>query len=343
MLKPNFLLVANTAAQSGRNAQRVEKARKLFVKAGYPCDLLPTRPNGETVGAVEEALLGVRYGTVVAMGGDGTFREVAAGLMVSGQRRNVAMAMLPTGTANDQGHSFGLEAGEEALERNVEIAIAGHETKLDAGRLIATDESKEKVADEYFFDSAGWGISARILAQRNRDREMVAQVPALELVYRDKLTYAGATLRTFLESYIGDDKFNASVVTDHGSYELEGLTDLIVKGTRIYGGAWVFDRNSRHDDGQFEMVPFRGKRDWTSKALVDLEDNIFTEEMLNAIGIEHSKPFSFAHADIELTPRAGGEPPAAQLDGEEFTGTAYVRIEVIRKAIRLIVPVTATD
>lgn len=332
------LLVANTAAQSGRNAERVERARSLFVQAGSPCDLLPTLPDGATVQAVQQALEQGRYRTVIAMGGDGTFREVAAGLMKSGRREYVSMAMLPTGTANDQGHSFGLEAGEAALERNVEVALAGHETRLDAGRLVASDEAKVVVADESFFDSAGWGISARILAQRNRDRALVAQVPGLDLVYRDKLTYAGATLRTFLESYIADEKFHATVVTDEGRHELEDLTDLIVKGTRIYGGAWVFDRNSRHDDGRFEMVPFRGRRDWTSKALVDLEDNLITEEMLNTIGVEHSKPFSFAHADIELIPRAGGKPPAAQLDGEELEGTAYVRIEVIQRAIRLVVP-----
>ena len=53
------------------------------------------------------------------MGGDGTFREVATGLLDSGRAEDVALAMLPTGTANDQGKSFGLDAGEAALERNV--------------------------------------------------------------------------------------------------------------------------------------------------------------------------------------------------------------------------------
>ena len=35
------------------------------------------------------------------MGGDGTFREVAAGLFTSAAREKVALGMLPTGTAND--------------------------------------------------------------------------------------------------------------------------------------------------------------------------------------------------------------------------------------------------
>jgi diacylglycerol kinase family enzyme len=332
------LLVANTTAQSGRNAERVERARGLFEDAGARCELLPTLPAGATVGAVRAALETGEFARVVAMGGDGTFREVAAALYASDVRDAVVMAMLPTGTANDQGRSFGLEAGDDALARNVEVAVAGHETRLDAGRLTARDDDGRSVREELFFDSAGWGISARILAQRNRDREVVAKVPGLDLVYRDKLTYAGATLKTFLESYVKSDKFSARIRTEEGEQTLSGLTDLIVKGTRVYGGAWVFDRHGRHDDGRFEMVPFRGKRDWTSKAIVDLEGNPITEELLNAVGIEHSKPFSFSRAELVFTLDHDAAPLAAQLDGEELIATPRATVEVIPRAIRLIVP-----
>ena len=71
--------------------------------------------------------------------------------------------------------------------------------------------------------------------------------------------------------------FTAEIVADGQRHELTGLTDLIVKGTRVYAGAWVFDRTSAHDDGMFEVVPFRGKRDWASKAIVDLEGNLGDE------------------------------------------------------------------
>ena len=51
----------------------------------------------------------------------------------SAAKERVALGMLPTGTANDQGKSFGLEALPEALERNVEVIANGHETRLDVG------------------------------------------------------------------------------------------------------------------------------------------------------------------------------------------------------------------
>lgn len=332
------LLVANPTAQSGRNAVRVARAEALLASAGVACELLPTLPGGRTVGAVREALDRGGYGCVITMGGDGTFREVAAGLLDCARREEVALAMLPTGTANDQGRSFGLEATEDALPRNVEVIAAGRETRLDAGRIHAMSGAGETVARSAFFDSAGWGISARVLAARNADRKVVEQMGPLKEVYRDHLVYAGALLRTFLDSYVVNDKFTAVVVADGTRIELTGLSDLVVKGTRVYGGAWVFDRGARHDDGMFEVVPFRGKRDWTSKAIVDLDGNPITEEMLNAIGVSHSKPFSAGRIELRFEVPEGGAPLAAQIDGEEFPATAIVRIEVVARALRLVVP-----
>jgi diacylglycerol kinase family enzyme len=144
----------------------------------------------------------------------------------------------------------------------------------------------------------------------------------------------------FLESYVTDDKIAVRACADGRAVLLTGITDLIVKNTRIYGGAWVFDRASRHDDGLFEVVPFRGKRDWTSKAIVDLDGNPLGEDVLNAVGIEHSKPFTAAQLEVRFDVPAGGAPLAAQVDGEELPVLAddVVTIDVVPRAIRLIVP-----
>ena len=115
-----------------------------------------------------------------------------------------------------------------------------------------------------------------------------------------------------------------------------------MKGTRIYGGAWVFDPTSRHDDGLFEVVPFRGKLDWTSKAIVDLDGNPLSEEVLNAVGIEHTKPFRAAKLELRFDVATGGDgaPFMGQVDGEELAAAPdeVVTIEVWKKALRLIVP-----
>jgi diacylglycerol kinase family enzyme len=332
------LLVGNPTAQSGRNAKRIQRAMDLLRARGVVCDLFATLPAGRTIDALRSVLDQGTHCCVISMGGDGTFREVGAALYASRRRDEVAMAMLPTGTANDQGRSFGLEAREAALEDNVAVLVRAHEMRIDVGLITTRSADGSHAAGAVFFDSAGWGLSARTLATRNRDRRLVDQLGPLKELYRDQLVYAGALLKNFVESYVVHDKFLARVVTDGQVHELEGLTDLIVKNSRYYAGAWVFDRTSRPDDGLFEVVPFRGKRDWTSKAIVDFDGNPLTEELLNQIGIEHSRPFRGGVISMTLIPPAGGAPLAAQIDGEEFPALEQVEIEVAPRALRLVVP-----
>ena len=333
------LLVGNPTAQSGKNQERIDRALQFLRAAGVEATLLPTLPHGATVAAVRSALEDEKLRVVIAMGGDGTFREVAAGLFTSPAKERVALGMLPTGTANDQGKSFGLEATPDALERNVQVIREAHETRLDVG-VYRPGDSANAVVD-YFFDSAGWGLSARVLAQRNKDRALVETLGPLKEIYRDHAVYAGAFLKTFLESYVIDDKLRVEAILDGRRVELEGLTDLIVKNTRVYAGAWVLDRTSAHDDGAFELVPFKGKRDWASKAIVDLDGSPVTEEALNEIGVEHSKPLRASKMELTIYDPPGGTTLAAQLDGEEWpteNPVANVTIEVVKRGLRLIVP-----
>lgn len=329
------LLVANPTAQSGKNQERIDSAVELLEIAGLAVEFLPTLPEGKTIAAVQAALDAGRYQTVIAMGGDGTFREVAAGLFTSTQREQVTLGMLPTGTANDQGKSFGLRLDDAGLSHNVEVIRAAHETRLDVG-IYRAEAAGE--ATDYFFDSCGWGLSARVLAQRNRDRAVVETLGPLKAVYRDQAVYAGAFLKTFLESYVIDDKFRVVAQLDGVRVELEGLTDLIVKNTRVYAGAWVLDESSRHDDGIFELVPFVGKLDWASKAIRDLESVPLNEDMLEGIGLEHSKTLRASHLELEILVPEGGAPLATQLDGEEWPASSRVRIEVAQRGLRLLVP-----
>lgn len=326
--------MGNPTAQSGKNEERIERALDLLRDAGLDAVLLPTLPHGATVGAVRSALEDSDVRVVIAMGGDGTFREVAAGLFTSPARERVALGMLPTGTANDQGKSFGLEASDDALERNVAVIREGHETRIDVG-VYRRGASAEP---DHFFDSAGWGLSARVLAQRNKDRAAVESFGLLKEIYRDHAVYVGAFLKTFLESYVIDAELRVDAVLDGKLHRLEGLTDLVITNTRIYAGAWTLDPTSRYDDGAFELVPFRGKLDWTSKAIVDLEGNPITERMLNEIGVEHSKPLRASRMELTIHAPEGGAPLAAQIDGEEWPPSPEVTIEVVRQGLRLIVP-----
>ncbi len=334
------LLVGNPTAQSGKNAERIVRARAYLDASHLPHRFLPTLPAGGTVAAVADAARDPAVTVIIAMGGDGTFAEVAKGILDSGRADEVALAMLPTGTANDQGKTFGLSADPSELESNVLVIRRGHETRLDVGHLTTFDDTGRAVGHERFFDSLGFGISPRVLATRNEDRRIIESIPLVREILRDHAVYAGAAFRTFLSSYVEDQKFDALVVADGQTVEWRGLTDLVVKATRIYGGMWVFAPESRHDDGRFEIVPFVGKRDWLSKAMVHLDTSGQLERDLAALGVTHSRAVSAADIDLTLTPHGGNALPAAQIDGEELAPLPGGRlvVKVAARALRLIVP-----
>lgn len=329
------LLVGNPTAQSGRNAQRIDEARRLMDGWGLRHDFLATRSGGRTVGDVARALQGGVYETVISMGGDGTFAEVGKGLIQSGVR--IPMGMLPTGTANDQGRSFGMSSSPGALEKNVATLVARHTAPLDAGRVTAFDILDQPLGEDWFFDSLGWGISARILRMRNEDRRLVSGVPLLRELYRDQLVYAGALLRAFLASYIEEQKFEVEVTTPDGVVFLDGLTDMVVKNTRFYAGAWVLDPTASSEDGEMELVPFHGRNEWIARAVVTLDGTpLPLHELENLRKLSPIVRAPWFH--IKIHDRPMGQPVESQLDGEELIVAASWRVEVVRHAIQLIVP-----
>lgn len=330
------LLVGNPTAQSGKNAERIDEARKLLDRHGIAHDFLSTRPDGKTVGDVAKALRGGAYATVVAMGGDGTFAEVGRGLLASGTR--VPMAVLPTGTANDQGKSFGMWAAPKYLEQNVRTVAAGYTTPLDAGLAVAYDHFDQELARDWFFDSLGWGISPKVLRMRNEDRRLVGGIPILREVYRDQLVYAGAVLRALMQSYVEVTKFEAEVTTPEGTVFLDGLTDLVLKNTRYYAGSWVLDPTASPEDGEMELVPFRGRDEWVARAIVTL-DGLPVHELNEApVPLPQLSPILRSSTfTLKIHDRPGGV-VEAQNDGEEWVAAATWHISVHRHAIDLVVP-----
>lgn len=330
------VLVGNPTAHSGKAAEWIRHTRALLDEAAIAHRFVATEPDGATIERVREAIDEGGARVVIYMGGDGTFAEVAKGILGSRHAATVAMGMLPTGTANDQGKSFGLETGPGALERNVAVLAAGDTVGCDVGRLVIERGLKE-VHRDLFFDSFSVGIGAASLATRNRDRERVGRIPGLGAIYRDQLVYIGAVAQRFLESYVVDVKFDLDVVIDSVPHVYQHVLDVIVKNTKIFGGEWIFDAQSESDDGRFELVPVTGRRDFTAKLLGTLRRSPLGLDDLERLGIEHAP--AVGGARFALTVRGeGGVLPAAQVDGEEIPAGDRYDIEVIARALRLVVP-----
>src|ERR1041385_8233202 len=323
------VLVANPTAHSGKAADQIRHARALLDEAKVPHRFIPTEPEGATIQRVREQSDDSGARVVIYMGGDGTFAEVAKGILASAHAKNVAMGMLPNGTANDQGKSFGLEAGAWALERNVTVIAEGYTVGCDVAKLVIERGLKE-VHRDLFFDSFSVGLGAASLGTRNRDRELVGRIPGLGMIYRDQLVYLGAVARRFFESYVVDTKFDLDVVIDGKVHQFESLLDVIVKNTKIFGGEWIFDPQSESDDGRVELVPVPGRRDFIGKLLGTMRNVPVGLDDLEKLGIEHAAPIPGTH--LELSIRAeGGIIPAAQVDGEGIPAGDRYTIEVLAR------------
>ncbi len=332
------VLFANPTAQSGRAREHIDRAEALLAAAGVPHRFVATEPAGGTVALVARAIDEDGARVVVAMGGDGTFAEVAKGVLGSARSSEVAMGILPTGTANDQGKSFGMDAGPDALPANVAIIAAGRVAAIDAGRIESLTRDEHLLQRDLFFDSASIGFGASALATRNRDRELVGKIPLVGLVYRDMLVYAGAVARKFAESYVSDVKFDLEADIDGRPYTFPSLFDVVIKNTRVFGGEWVLDPTARADDGLFELVPITGRIDLTSKLVASLRHLPVDGDLLRDLGLEHSEPIRGRRFVLTVSAPGSAGRPHAQLDGEEMEAGERYRIEVLPRCLNVIVP-----
>lgn len=329
------VLCANPTAQSGKAADWIRTARALLDAAHVPHRFIATEPEGRTIEVIRRAIDDDGTRCVVYMGGDGTFAEVAKGILRSPHASQCTMGMLPTGTANDQGKSFGLDAGPGALARNVDVIAAGTTVGCDVG-MLAIERAGKEVHRDLFFDSFSVGLGAASLETRNRDRELVGRIPGLGKIYRDQLVYAGAVLKRFTESYLVDIKFDLDVIVDGKHHTFPSILDVIIKNTRIFGGEWVFDPDAESDDGKFELVPVAGRRDFGAKMLGTLRASPVGLDDLAQVGVE-AVP-SVAGSEFQLDIRDTDKLPAAQIDGEEIPAGDRYRVVVLARALRLIVP-----
>lgn len=333
MPAPTHLLVANPVAQSGRNAERIQHALRLLTKYGISAEFLPTQPEGQTVVAVRDALRNAKFSCVIAMGGDGTLREVAQGLFESGKIADVPLGMLPAGTANNHGRSFGLEISPDALEQNVQIVAAGSETRVDLGQIKETSGNLPSI----FVDSIGFGIGARVISRRNIERHRFPKGSLGEKVYRDIRVYTVATLQEIWFAQ-KTNEFGVTIVADGAEKSYSALTELLIKGTRVYAGSWVIDRSSQHDDGLFEVVAYSNNRHWVIKGLVDSVGRDALDRVVEAARIALPKAWRFARLSLHFDKGDSSSWPDIQIDGEWFAGVERLEIEVLLRTLRLIVP-----
>jgi diacylglycerol kinase (ATP) len=202
---------------SGRRRREAELGQAIGIlqSAGVRTDLTVCRSS-------EEATIHARYAvaagsdTVFACGGDGTIHDIIQGLAGT----NVALAILPVGTANALAHDLSLPLHPPAAART---ALNGRLRRIPLGHIEYQDFSGQ-AASRYFTVAAGIGVDAHLFYKLNGPMKQRTGMAA----YYFKAWQLWATYRM--------RRFEVEYSNGTGHRQRANLTELLAVRIRFFGG-----------------------------------------------------------------------------------------------------------
>lgn len=195
-----------------------------------------SRP-GEGTPLCQEALAAGAQ-LVLAIGGDGTASEVAAGFLRSGQaaQDGPSFGLLPCGTGGDFRRSLDLPTRIRQAARAVALA---RPRPIDAGRLDYTGPDG-RPATTYFINIASFGIGGLVDQLVNRSSKWLGgRATFLAASVRASLRYRNARVRLQLDQ--------------QPPQELR-IYNVAVANGRYFGGGMQVAPEAALDDGLFDVV-----------------------------------------------------------------------------------------
>lgn len=220
------LLIYNPAAGSGRHRARLQNLLRILRDGGIATEAAATEQPGHATTLARNAATARSVDVVFAHGGDGTIREVAAGLLGS----PVALGVIPGGTVNVVRIAFGLAAKpEEAAARLCQLAPRPIDVGLCGGKP--------------FLMQASAGSVAHVLAR--------AQGSWLKKKFGMAGILAGSG-PAFLEYGYPE------IIAEIDGQSVRAYSVMVCNISEL-AGPYRMVPNGRHDDRQLEVALFHGK------------------------------------------------------------------------------------
>jgi diacylglycerol kinase (ATP) len=220
-------LIANPAAGRGRGARRLPRLREAMASVGITDVRLTQRAGHERDLAAQAAREGIE--TIVALGGDGTWGNVARGIIDSG--RDPRLVPIAGGTGNDFPHALGLPAHDPvAMAR---IAAGSGSVRVDVGWAN----------DIAFLNVAGFGLETEVLQSVRRTKGLSGP-----------LVYIAAALPV-LRSYRG---LRASIqLGDNAPGPMQTWCAIVVSNGPRFGGGFRVAPGATVTDGKADLIAVR--------------------------------------------------------------------------------------
>jgi diacylglycerol kinase (ATP) len=294
------VLIVNPYAGGGRMARQLEKARRIFKKAGIETELRNTTGPGDATALARQAVEQSRQ-LVIVCGGDGTVNEAVNGLALS----RVPLAVLPAGTANVLAKELSLPWN---LPRAAERLIDAHFRRIALG--LATPE-KSSGEPRYFISLAGAGADgALVAAVRPEIKHKAGLFAYWHEGFRQLTRYTFPLFRTM----IAGNAIDGSLV--------------IVGRTKNYGGPFKITTEADLHTPEFELAFVKTRSAWRYLAYMPL---IWTGQLRHAPDIEFRKATFLQCANI------GSSSVLIQVDGEP-AGSLPAEFRIVPDALTLVIP-----
>jgi diacylglycerol kinase (ATP) len=223
---PDVCVIVNPAAGRGRGRVAEQHVRRAFAAVGV-ADIRLTRTAGEEKLLAQRAIdEGVR--TIVAVGGDGTWGNVANAIIASGA--GVRLALGAAGTGNDFAKTVGAPAND--YEATARLAVDGPDVAVDVGRI----------ENKHFLNVTGFGFDIAVIEDVARIRWIKGDMLYMYSALRQLFGYPGVPV---------------TLSSGNGAGGLTSHLMVIIANGKNFGGAFRIAPNASITDGRLDAVAIR--------------------------------------------------------------------------------------
>lgn len=312
-MKP--LLIVNPASGGGRTGRLLEELRRPVETVLGACELEVTNASGHARSIAREAASQGRD-RIVAVGGDGTFSEVADGILSSDRHGDrSAIGLIHQGTGGDFRRSLALE---NRLDAFLAPIARGAPRAVDAGRVTYRDRSGNE-AVRHFMNVASLGLGGLVDKYVGQGTRLLG----------GSALYLASSLEALARGAVG--RLTLDVTHAGGRAETLRLKTriLAVCNGRFFGGGMQLAPMAALDDGVFEVIAVEGEH---RLPLVRILAAVYGGTHLGMAGVRHLRVTSIS---IRLENEDVSDRFLLDVDGE-LAGSAPVRIDVLPKRLQVL-------
>ncbi len=288
-------LIVNPVAGRGRVAAALPRIEAALRDADLAYGMAVTRGAGDATRAARAAMeAGGRF--IVAVGGDGTIHEVVNGMLTPDgrpRREGAVLGVIAAGSGSDFVRTFDLPGDSVAACAR----LTGEATRpLDIGKVTYVDHSADEPATAFFANIAEAGIGAAVVDRAARLPRSAGRSRYLAALWMVLPGFRPARIRLEVDGRAFGGRVH----------------NVVVANCRYFGGGMQVSPKSVPDDGEFEVLAFKGPKSqsftFTPKVYrgTHLPDADIVELSAARVGIE-AEPALPIEADGELL----GTTPAA--------------------------------